>query len=294
MHRISNAALALVLGLASVALAGCGGAVPTRLQLKPGDTRTGSIETSANFDMNMGMQMSFATTETLRLKMTVDEVAPEEGPISITATIDDYKMGISMNGQDLTAMPMVKSMFDELLGAVKGKSFTLAVSPRGEVLEVSGTEEIDQAFREASDLPMDGMMASQALSAEQLQRHCSMLFCPFPLEPVAEGATWQSKQSTHGALEAAIDYDWSLKERNESFITFAATTALAGSAPGAAEGEGLSGTGESTREVEIATGWVVEGSETAKLGGKFSPPGMPPGMGPLDLNGTITIASKTY
>lgn len=294
MDRLARAAAAFSLASICLALTGCGGAEPTRLQLKPGDTRTGSVETTSEFEMNMGMQMTFSTSETLRLKLTVDEVAPEEGPISLTATVDDYKVAIRMNGQDLMAMPMVKAMLDDSLKAIQGKSFAFTVSPRGEVLGVTGAEEIAEAFQKSSELPMDGMMASQALSAEQLQRHCSMLFCPLPLEPLAEGATWRTEQTTQGAFDAAIAYDWTVKDQNDSFITFAATTTMSGSAPGGADSEGVSGTGEATREIEIATGWVVAGNETAQLNGKISPPGMPPGVGPLDLKGTVTTVAKTY
>ncbi|MHC4607006.1 MAG: DUF6263 family protein [Planctomycetota bacterium] len=105
-------------------------------------------------------------------------------------------------------------LFSALLSGFVGKSFTMKMTPRGEVKEVKGMEEIvNEVFEGLEDTEggdmFSGMteMIKETFSDDKVKEMIQHSYALFPDTPVAEGDTWE----TEGSISLSMLGDLKLK-----------------------------------------------------------------------------------
>ena len=92
-----------------------------------------------------------------------------------------------------------EDVMGKLMSAFLGKTFTMKMGPKGEVLEVKGIAKImEEAIEEMEDDEQGAMMAEMIKGAyddERAKQMMTMSYAALPKKPVGEGDTWESDGS---------------------------------------------------------------------------------------------------
>lgn len=234
-HRVNSAGLVAIVSL-FLFLSGCqtGQTTPTllRLRLTPGVTYL--IDGTSEHECE-GLSESRETLFT-RYSLTCHHRNPD-GTMSVTMTLEDFSYGSgppdsptdrteydSRNGGKLPG-----NMIVEAIAALRGVPLEMTLSPYGEVKEMGGAKGfVDRVIK---NLGRDGLEGSKETMGESItlqsqltsnfRPKLTMLFPPYPRDPVDVGDQWQATGTVpiHAMLTPKVDRKLTVKSRLAGLIT---------------------------------------------------------------------------
>ena len=168
----------------------------------------------------------------------------------------------------------------EGFAALLGQSYTIRLSPKGEVLDVNGIEDLAKAVRKKvpEELDTSSGLSPVAflLSKDGVQETTSSVLAVYPPEPVVEGARWETRDLTTQGGPILVESRWTVKKlwMGVASITSVSTvkadpTAEPMDVQGAKMRIDLSGTHEGTAAVDEATGLIKTSSSQYLLKGQL-------------------------
>jgi len=167
----------------------------------------------------------------------------------------------------------------EPFAALLGQGYVVRISPKGEVLDVNGVEELQAAVRKK--LP-PGAEADPAMSAltqyfdkNAIKQMAESTWSVYPDKPVEQGESWSKKRVVSPMFEMTIDSKSTLQKREAGVATIATTSSLRTNANKPVEAGGmkmtfdLAGTQDGTIRIQEATGLIVLNQAESQLKGEI-------------------------
>ncbi len=141
--------------------------------------------------------------------------------------IDTDKPTAPVSDADLKANPL--GMMGQLFKGIKGKEFSLKVNEEGEVLEVSGFDQIVNAMVDSTDVTEDIKMQMKASLKDQfneqnIKDQFAQVFTIFPNKEVKKGDTWEKSWQMGGRMPATYTTKYTVKDIDGDHITLDAKT----------------------------------------------------------------------
>jgi len=196
--RFIALSLAFLMSVAASGPAQDGDKISLEWKFKKGDSFRYEMSQSTEMDMggmeiNQEMLFGFAWE-------VVDVSAEGAGTIKTTYDRVKIKMAGPMTADydsDKDKKPGEGEMLSRIMAAFVGKSITLQVGKKGEVLKVEGMSKLLEAA--ISELPeemqaMGGMMKTY-MNDDNMKSQMQVLFGLLPPEPKGKGDTWETKSN---------------------------------------------------------------------------------------------------
>jgi hypothetical protein len=276
---------AVVLGC--VFLTACGpGKADLKMTLNPGDSRTLTIASTTETSMEFGGQsVNPKESTTMRYKLGVDSV-DANGVATVTVTV--LEQGGEGGGQ-VEEGPMAGMMgsVGEIMSALEGETFTMKLTPKGQVSDVEGMDPlIDKALdatmkqvegKLPENLQIPGMSSTDlrvylkgAFRSELGPEATALMFerilGAYPEQPVDVGDNWtRTITDDYGSMPAIIQETITVKERQDNLLTVAIdrTYNPNPNAKGLSFGpvsitREATGTVAGTATFDVSSGWIVQ------------------------------------
>jgi hypothetical protein len=196
------------------------------------------------------------------LKATFDRIAMNMNTGAMNIAFDTNKPQ-----QDSVADPRSdpSGIMSQMFYAMKGKGFELKVNPCGEVVDVSGLDELQNSMinsmsvDESTRLTMEQSFKGQ-FNEESMKQTFSQAFNIYPGTPVKVGDTWTKTVRTGGGAAADMNTQYKVKAIKDGEVTLDLSSNIdAGQMKGQQTG---------TMEVNSKSGMVKQ----AVLEQKYGPP----------------------
>jgi hypothetical protein len=144
--------------------------------------------------------------------------------------IDTDKPVDNISGDD--QMAMMKRLF----AGIKGKAFTMKVDEEGNVLSVSGFDEIINSMIDSAGVNEDMKLQMKVslrdqFNEQELKNQFAQAFMIFPNKKVKPGDSWQKDYRMGGKMPASFSTTYTVKKMEADQVTLDAKTII-GSAPG--------------------------------------------------------------
>jgi len=118
----------------------------------------------------------------------------------------------------------------EGFAALIGQTYTMTISPKGKVLDVSGIEELAEAVRkkmpQGTDLSQGMNPLSSFLDKQTMQDMTENSLAVYPDKPVEQGDSWTDKRIIRQGMPMVAESKWTLQKRQAGVATIGATTSL--------------------------------------------------------------------
>lgn len=218
----------------------------------------GEQKMSNNMKWNVNMQV-------LDNRDGVKKIQATYKRIDMTMSMGEMKMEFSSE-KDVDPnnfMEMPSRMFK----AIRGKSFTMQVNEKGEIVSVSGFDKIGEAMLNEMNLPENSraMMKKnfqEQFNGDAVKQMFGQFFDVFPAKVVKPGDSWEKKSSMDAAkIEITTKYTVKNIKNNTVFLSSVSTirsTDPAGSGSGTQTGSLI---------IDAKTGLVLDASFTQKMPG---------------------------
>jgi len=256
--------------------------------LKPGTKYLYSIENNQNINMGMEMQQN------MLMEYIYDITSAEGHNRKMSVTLDHIKIDGKMMGQNMsydskdpnsaTNNPLAAA------GSSIGKSFSVTVSPGGEIIKVEGFGDL---MKEADP---QGQGMPQQLNDSTIKKMMGATLDMFPGKPVKIGESW-IKNTTMDVqpFSMAMEIKYTLKSVADGKANIDVSTSIKVNPAGQADPRmkdvkiDLSGTQSGTVIVEIESGQLLSGDIKQSITGKINTQGMEV---PMTVTGVIKTTSK--
>jgi hypothetical protein len=304
------AVLAVVItGCEAGPAAGSGEKIQLRLNVKKGESIKLRVSMEQDISQTIGdMKQDMEQTVVMTMTYNIVDVA-EDGTATINASYDgvvyrnDGPLGLIEYDSDKSegdAHPLAGGF-----AALVGKSFTMMMTPTGEVTQVQGIEEMLDAMIEDMGVP-DGpekeMMREQMkkqFGDEAMKNQVRNMVTTYPEKPVGVGDTWTEKVADVPQLPIVITTTYTFKSRSEGIATLEVESEVTPNPDAEPVNAGmarisydLSGEMNGTMEIEEATGWTRKASVTQELSGTAKMLDSPTGEDmswPISIESVVTI-----
>jgi len=153
----------------------------------------------------------------------------------------------------------IEGMMKRLFSKIKGKAFTMRVDEEGNILSVSGLDEIintmiDSAgLNEEMELQMRASLRDQ-FNEQELKNQFAHIFMIFPDKAVNQGDSWQRNYSIAGKVAADFSTIYTVKQKDGDLVSLDAKSAIR---PAGGDME-VKGTQSGTLLVDSKTGLVLQ------------------------------------
>jgi hypothetical protein len=296
----------IMAGMMSVAFCNTGAAVTLQLKLAKGETyylRTvidqHMVQTVMNMQqvmdqsMGTGLKMDVLDVDrqgNMRIRSTYNwSMAKRTGPMG-TLDYDSAKQPTPPAGA-------------EPFTALLGQSYVIRISPKGEVLDVNGVEELQAAVRKKLPPGAEGDPAMSALAQyidkNGIKQMVEGALGVYPDRPVEVGESWSRKRVVAPMFELTFDSKWTLQKLEAGVAIIAATASLRSNVNKPVEAGGmkmtfdLAGTQDGTIRMQVATGLIVLGQARQQLKGEIkmgdSAQGQPMMAIPMVVDTTVRL-----
>ncbi len=165
--------------------------------------------------------------------------------------------------------------------ALVGQSFTMIISPEGNVKDIYGVDEMLSNMIEQLDLPdfpmMDDLMKNLKgqFGDEALKENMEKMMAVFPDSPVGIGDRWTKRLVLSRGFPMILDNTWTLKARKDGLTIIEVRSVVKPNEEAPPIDMGimklnyeLSGEQKGTMEIQEVTGWLVQGELTQKFSGQ--------------------------
>ena len=169
-----------------------------RWKFEEGDTTNYQIVQDMDIKMSVGGQnIDSKMTQTMDMGWAVESVASDGtaklkqkiSRVQVKMTSPLFNVEYDSSKEEQPADP-VGGQLAKVFGAMVGKDFTMTMTPRGEIKDVTIPEELEQALEGAGGGAVPG---GGGFNAESLKQLASQSGVEFPEEPVAEGKNWSGE-----------------------------------------------------------------------------------------------------
>ncbi len=167
----------------------------------------------------------------------------------------------------------------EPFAALLGQSYVIKISPKGEVLDVNGVEELQAAVRKKLPPGAEGDPAvgalNQYLDKNGIKQMAESALSVYPDKPVEVGESWSKKRVFAPMFELTIDSKWTLQKLENGVAIIATTSSSRSNANKPVEVGGmkmrfdLAGTQDGTIRMQEATGLILLGQAQQQLKGEI-------------------------
>ncbi len=306
--RRSRLFLFVAAGITSVALGGTSAAaVSLQLQLGKGKTYYEKMTINQHITQTvMNMQQVMDQNTGTGSKLDVLDV-DRQGNMQIRRTFNwamSKRTGPMGNLDYDSAKQPTPPAGAEVFAALLGQSYVVKISPKGEILDVNGVEEMRAAILKklppnaAADPSMTAL--NSYLDKKGIKEMTESMLAVYPDRPVEVGQSWSRKRVASLAFELTIDGKWTLQKLEAGVATLATTSSLRSNPDKPMETAGmkmrfdLTGTQEGTMQMEVATGLVRLAQARQQLKGEIkmgdSGQGAPPMMAiPVVFDTTVKL-----
>jgi len=275
--------LFITAGIASTTLCNTGAAAVT-LQLKLAQGKTYYQRTEIDQHMVqtvMNMQQVMDQSMGTGIKMDVLDV-DRQGNMRIRSTYNwsmSKRTGPMGNLDYDSAKQPTPPAGAEPFAALLGQGYLVRITPKGEVLDVNGVEELQAAVRKklppgAEADPALGVLA-QYLDKNSIRQMVETSFGVYPDKPVEVGESWSKKKVMTPMFELTIDSKWTLQKREAGMAIIATTSSSRSNPDKPVEAGGmkmrfdLAGTQDGTLRMQEATGLIVLAQAQQQLKGEI-------------------------
>lgn len=200
-----------------------------------------NFEKGKGYDYEMTMNMD---QEIMGQKMKMDmltyysmDVVEDDGAIkTVTSTYDRFKMNMNIAGIDMvidsdkpvssidaTGNDPMK-MMNKILGAIKGRQFTMKVNAEGKVLEVEGFENMAQSIIDSLDIgvEMREQMIQQfdkQFNEQSVKDQFERILYIFPNKEIKVGDSWEKKSSSLGIAKGLYNSVYTVTDIEGDMVT---------------------------------------------------------------------------
>lgn len=223
-----------------------------------------------NFDMarERGEQKS---ANTMKWNYEVKVIDEKAGLKTLQMTYRQIEMAVNMGQMKMefssekevdpsNFMEMPSRMFK----AIKGKSFTMQVNEKGEIISVAGFDKIGEAMMNEMNLPENSkamMMKNfrEQFSDDAVKQMFGQFFDVFPNKAVKPGDSWEKQSSFMDEIDMTTTFTVKNIKDNKVYLTSASKL----------KEKGGNGTGTQTGSliVDAKTGLVLDATFSQKLSG---------------------------
>ncbi len=261
------------------------------------------------------MGQEIAVNQTLGLDVHYDvQDVDNRGNMTAQVVIDAlrYRMESPMGNIEYDSQkPAAADPTAQIFGALVGAGFTMKISPTGEVLEVSGVQEMVEDILGRLDTlgaSRDQLMQTlgQWLDEKGLAQITGLNTAVYPDYPIAVGESWSKEISGGGmgVMALSINNTWTLRSCQGGACTIevrSTAQSAAGAAPvemmGIQVSYDIAGDQSGTIQVDRTTGWIIHADLKQRFEGKVAvkggAQGIPSGMNwPIVIESVITIDSR--
>lgn len=225
-------------------------------------------EMTMNMDQNiMGQKMKMDMSTYYSM-----DVLEDDGDVkTVTSTYDRFKMNMGIAGMNIEVdsdKPLASFGTDEdgndpmkmlngLLGAIKGRQFTMKINAEGKVLEVTGFEDMAKSI--VDSLGIEGTKGQQMIAqfnkqfnGESIKDQFERVLYIFPNKVIKVGDSWEKKSSSLGIAKGEYNSVYTVTDIEGDMVTLDEKSTIK-----ADEGAKMNGKILSTLIVDSKTGLVV-------------------------------------
>jgi len=283
---------------AAVLLSACGSSFSPTFTPEVGDKRTiqqTDFITMAMEVMGQSMPMNMSNDAAWTCEVTAVDAA---GDVTMLVTIERMRVDLGMDMlEGMPGMDMDFSFLNDAQEAMKGQSFTVTVSPGGEIRRIEGADAIAQHVQSQITLPrgMPGMggaeMLSEFVGEAALRQQVEMWMAPYKQFDGRPARTWTKQGSQNmGMSEMGYTQTFTLNEVDQGAakLSFESVYDVGGDGM---MGMDMTPEGKATgtAELELGTGWIRRMQTNYNLTVSASMEGMP-GM---DLSMSMTLTGNS-
>jgi DUF971 family protein len=251
-----------------------------RLNLEKGDRfHVVSKQNMNQVNKVRGQQMETKVDNLTEYDVTVQEVKSDGTYVvqmkytRMKMNVNNMMVSMAADTKDGSGDEMVSQYLNEMIG----KTVTLHMNELGEVQQVKGMEENQQAAAENLS-GRKGAQVRQAMSgnmsAEAMRSMMEQRMGTFPEKAVAAGDTWQKSGQTNTVAETDITRKYTYKGRENGQDIIAVETTMAIDNADMQQGQSgqstkmdLKGTGSGTLKLAPDTGWLIASEMTQEMKG---------------------------
>ncbi|MEO7394490.1 MAG: DUF6263 family protein, partial [Chitinophagaceae bacterium] len=222
--------------------------------------------------MGQAMRMDMSTYYSM-------DVLEDDGTTkTIASTFDRFKMDMGVGGMNIKVdsdnpVPEMggkddpMKVLNSLLGAVKGRKFTLKVNAEGDVLEVTGLKDMAQSITDSmtylDEKQKQEMMSkfSQQFNDQNIKDQFERVLYIFPNKEVKVGDSWKKTTKPGGMMGGQYNSTYTVKEIEGDMVILEEISTV----EGIAEGTKMSGNINGTMIVDSKSGLVVSGDQDMKI-----------------------------
>jgi hypothetical protein len=172
-----------------------------------------------------------------------------------TVDIDTDKPPV--DGDDKSGIPT--ALLNKVFSGIVGKSFTMKVDEEGNILEISGLDDLVKGMIDSLNIDEDkkaNIMASlkDQFNDQEVKNQFSDMLMVFPNKEVKVGDTWTKSFTKSGKMQAKYTTDYTVKQIEGDHVTLDAKTRIESAGQG-----NLSGEQTGTLIIDSRTGLMVNG-----------------------------------
>jgi carbon monoxide dehydrogenase subunit G len=259
----------------------------------------------------METEMEMDQTVVLGETFKVTDVA-EDGTYTIEVKIGPVAM--KMESQMMSFEFDSEDPPDEIPMAARGMAafvdqvFTVKMTPRGKVVELSGTDKLFESMKDAfegvDEQTRDRMIEDmkKQFGGDGLKEMMETFTAIYPDKPVGVGDSWEQKSVMSRVFPLIANVTYTLAERKDGVASLKVDGTFEPNPKGEPTKMGdmtmkiaLKGTQEGTLQIDETTGWFVAGEMTQEMEGEVTASGVP-GVGemslPMRIKGTVSFKTE--
>lgn len=272
--------------------------VNLKLNLQAGSQYLYTMDTKMTMQQSV-MGQSMSSQQDMTMESVYDVTAAEGNDKRITVTYD--RVAVNMKSP---AMSMAYDSKDSassdprmaMMGNMLHKPFTMDVSDRGEIKNITGLDAIINAMGDTTTAEgaqmraqMESIFNDTAIRSTMQQ---SLNF--FPDHPIKPGDTWKKTYAMKvGMMSMSVDNEFKLTSVTGNTAHIDLTGTIKGGGSGSAETQNvninLTGTQKGNMDVDVPTGLVTDSKIRQDIKGEMSAMGM---KVPMTITQDIHLAAK--
>jgi hypothetical protein len=253
-----------------------------------------------NIDVTISGKTAFKVTN---LKDTLYDMAVSYERLAMTMKLPNGDMTFNSDKND------DNDIFSTILGAIKGKQFSIKMTKAGKIVEVKNLDSIFESLLD--QFPKFTSQQKQQIKAQLLQAYGEKAFKGsyemvtniYSNSAVQKGSTWTINTKLESGMAATLLTTYEFKDKIENYNLIIANGKFETSDKdaytqinGMPTRYDLTGTMNSTLKVDVKTGWIIEAKVNQLMSGNAEikdNPNLPGGLTiPMSLENTMSYSSK--
>jgi hypothetical protein len=244
-----------------------------------------NLENGKGYDYEMTVNMDQEIMgQPIKMDMTtyysMDVKADEGGIKTIVSSFERFRMNTEMAGMNIkidTDQPIAADSstgeknplqaVQKMFGAIRGQKFTLKVNPEGQIMEVTGFENMAENIADSLDLDekereemLQGFKGQ--FSQSEMKQSLERFWYIFPNKEVKVGDSWVKNTESGGKMPAKYRSTYTVKEIEGDMVTLDETSKIESK-----ENEEIAMTGEITGTIVVdsRSGLVVSANQDMNM-----------------------------